>query len=136
MWHAYAKLRLHTDTTLNDFKTLTSALGLSVRKFIKEVCSRYNTTELPHEMAARGRRSAALTTKSGTPGVSQRKPTSIRKELNLSTYKYHALGDYPDLIAQFGATDNASTQTVRVFIPTHAKLFTYQPRYRGNYSTK
>jgi hypothetical protein len=71
MWHAYAKLRLHTDTMLNDFRTLTSALGRSVRMFIKEVCSQYNTTKLPHEMAARGRRLAALTTKSDTPEASQ-----------------------------------------------------------------
>lgn len=39
MWHTYAKLRLHTDTTLNNFRTLTSTLGRSIRIFIKEVCS-------------------------------------------------------------------------------------------------
>jgi hypothetical protein len=112
-WHAYAKLRLHTDTTLNDFRTLTSALGRSVRMFIKDVCSQYDTTDLPHEMAARGRRQAALTS---TIGASQRRLKSTRKEINLSTYKYHALGDYPDLIARFGTTDNASTQTVRGYL--------------------
>jgi hypothetical protein len=114
-WHAYAKLRLHTDTTLNDFRNQTSTLGRSVRIFIKDVCSQYDTKELPHEMAARGRKEAALTMKSNprTPQASQRKPTSLRKHLNLSTYKYHALGDYPSLIATLGTTDNANTQTVR-----------------------
>ena len=116
-WHAYAKLRLHTETTLNDFRTHTSTLGRSVCAFIKDVCSQYDTTELPHEMAARGRRVAALTKKSDIPR-SQIRPTLRHKQLNLTTYKYHALGDYPDLIAQFSTTDNASTQTVRVF---HAK---------------
>jgi len=119
-WHAYAKLRLHTDTTLNEFRTITTTLGRSVRTFIKEVCSQYRTTELPNEMAARGRRAAALAKSSHTPGASRRgasKKTlkSKPKKLNLSTYKYHALGDYPDLVARFGTTDNASTQTVRVF---------------------
>ena len=113
-WHAFAKLRLHTDTTLGDFKTITSSLGRSVRVFIKEVCSQYDTTELPHEMATRGRRQAALTKKPVIPEASQRRPTTLRKQLNLSTYKYHALGDYPDLIAQLGTTDNASTQTVSI----------------------
>lgn len=113
LWHAYAKLRLHTDTTLNDFRMHTSTLGRSVRMFIKDVCSQYNTTELPHKMAARGRKEAALTKNSGTPGASRR--TSLHKELNLSTYKYHALGDYPDLIERFGTMDNASTQTVSGF---------------------
>jgi hypothetical protein len=87
--------------------------------FIKEVCSQYDTTELPHEMAARGRREAALSAKrSGTDAqeASKIRLTSNRKRLNLSTYKYHALGDYPDLIARYGTTDNASTQTVRVFL--------------------
>ena len=120
-WHAYAKLRLHTDSTLNKFRAITTTLGTTVRMFIKEVCPKYNTTELPDEMAARGRRAAAL---SKTPKASK-KPEAFkkpkghkrrgepkRKELNLSTYKYHALGDYPDLIAHFGTTDNASTQTV------------------------
>jgi hypothetical protein len=112
-WHAYAKLRLHTETTLGDFRTITTTLGRSVRIFIKEVCSQYNTTELPNEMAARGRRVAALTRRLDTTTVPTKELTAARKRLNLSTYKYHALGDYPDLIAWYGTTDNASTQTVR-----------------------
>lgn len=112
-WHAYAKLRLHTDTTLNDFKTLTTTLGKSVRTFINEVCSQYHTTELPHEMAARGRRKIALAKKSDAPRASEKPRKSTHKQINLSTYKYHALGDYADLIARFGTTDNASTQMVR-----------------------
>jgi len=123
MWHAFAKLRLHTDTTLNDFRSLTSMLGRSICLFIREVCSQYDTAELPHEMATHGRRVAALAKKTpaDTPGPSQRKLTSIRKEINLSTYKYHALGDYPDLIAWSSTTDNASTQTVSVLPRKHAE---------------
>ena len=54
-WHTFAKLRLHTDTTLDDFRAVMSALGKSVHMFIKDVCSLYNTMELPKEMAAQGR---------------------------------------------------------------------------------
>ncbi len=117
-WHAYAKLRLHTDTTLNHFKTVTSTLGKSVRVFIKDVCSQYDITELPHEIATRGRRQAALTKKPDMIGAPGRRLKSTRKEINLSTYKYHALGDYPDIIATFDTTDNTSTQTVRCFLKT------------------
>lgn len=70
-------------------------------------------------MAARGRKEAALTKKPGASGAPRKRPTSLRKQLNLSTYKYHALGDYPDLIATLGTTDNASTQTVRALICVH-----------------
>jgi hypothetical protein len=115
-WHAFAKLRLHTDSTLKDFRATTTALGKSVRKFIKEVCSLYDTTELPHEMAARGRREIALAKRSNKPGLSQIRLKSAPKQLNLSTYKFHALGDYPDLIAKYGTTDNANTQTVSVLL--------------------
>jgi hypothetical protein len=135
-WHAYAKLRLHTDTTINDFRTVTSTLGRSVRVFIREVCSKYDTTELPHEMAARGRRVVALVKKSDTPTTSQRRLTSTRKILNLSTYKYHALGDYPDTISRFGTTDNASTQTASVIPRTCLMLLYLWSLFRGSYSTR
>jgi hypothetical protein len=34
------------------------------------------------------------------------------KAFNLSTYKWHALGDYANTIRRYGTTDNYSTQTV------------------------
>ncbi|KAF7800213.1 hypothetical protein EIP86_011460, partial [Pleurotus ostreatoroseus] len=39
------------------------------------------------------------------------RPRPHHKVFNLSTYKLHALGDYPDTIPAFGTTDNYSTQT-------------------------
>ena len=35
-----------------------------------------------------------------------------KKLLNLETYKWHALPDYPQAIRRFGTTDNTTTQTV------------------------
>ena len=34
------------------------------------------------------------------------------KKLNLQTYKFHALGDYPDMIRLYRTTDSYSTQLV------------------------
>jgi len=90
--------------------------------FIKEVCSQYITTELPHKMATHSRKESALVGKrsakkpdTGAPGASKRKQKSATsKNLNLLTYKYHALKDYPDQIANFGTMNNTNTQTVRV----------------------
>jgi hypothetical protein len=39
------------------------------------------------------------------------KDTKVKK-FNLSTYKWHALGDYANTIHRYGTTDNYSTQTV------------------------
>ncbi|KAI0309441.1 hypothetical protein OF83DRAFT_65518 [Amylostereum chailletii] len=109
-WHAYAKLRLHTDTTLAFFREVTQDLGDSVRKFEKIVCSIYDTRELPHKTAACGRRHAALIKKHPSTGV----PVNLaatHKSLNLSTYKWHSLGHYPTSVPWFGTSDNGSTQT-------------------------
>ena len=74
-------------------------------------------------MAVCGRRAVALAKKSDIIEVPPKGPlTAIYKQLNLSTYKYHALGDYPNLIAWSSTTDNASTQTVRLFPQKHTEL--------------
>jgi hypothetical protein len=111
VWHAHAKLRLHTETTLEMFQSTTQRLGVLLRAFLRLTCEAYITRELPRETAARGRREAALATKGkGTKGKGKEGPK--RKRLNLATYKYHALGDYPEAIRRFGTTDNYSTQVV------------------------
>lgn len=88
-------------------------LGETVRKFSQTVCSHYHTTELPHEHAARGRRQAQLAVKQ--PHIAQGRIAGPKaKSLNLQTYKYHALGDYPNTIRRIGTTDSYSTQPVRI----------------------
>lgn len=117
-WHAYAKLRLHTDDTLTFFDSATVVLARSVRKFQSTTCAHYHTTELPHEHAARGRREAALSSKQPKSALARRlqKGKSVStakvKSLNLHTYKYHALADYPNTIRRMGTTDSYSTQPV------------------------
>jgi hypothetical protein len=52
VWHAYAKLRMHTEDMLALFDTATTVLGQSVQKFSKTTCQHYHMTELPQECAA------------------------------------------------------------------------------------
>lgn len=63
-WHAYAKLRLHTSSTLDALKKTTKTLGQQLRLWVKQTCSRFNTCELPKEESARHRRKAAAAGKS------------------------------------------------------------------------
>jgi hypothetical protein len=115
MWHAFAKLRIHTDATLELFQAATSSLSASIRRFLKTTCESYLTQELPKEAAARGRRKAALAAKGSSSVSSSKANTGPKwKKLNFKTYKYHALADYPDTIRRFGTTDNYNTQTVRL----------------------
>lgn len=111
-WHAFAKLRIHTDITLNLFQAATRSLSASVQRFLRTTCEDYATQELPKEAAARGRRKAALSAKRGGPVASSTSTGPKFKKLNFKTYKYHALADYPETIRRFGTTDNYNTQTV------------------------
>jgi hypothetical protein len=51
-WHALAKSRMHTDTTLERLRHLTKEFGRLMRQFRDETCSQFNTVELPREVAA------------------------------------------------------------------------------------
>ena len=110
-WHAYAKLHLHTDRTLEFFEMATAYLGKSVCKFQQTTCLFYHTTKLPQECASCGRKMAALAAKQGHAVISTASGPK-HKTLNLSTYKFHALGDYPLAIRHYGTTDNYTTQIV------------------------
>lgn len=112
-WHAYAKLRLHTDNTLNSFEELTKPLGDILRKFGGKFSDQFDTQELPKEADARRRREA----KNRDMGKAKKKTSSRAKvRFNLSTYKLHALGDYANTIRRRGTTDSYSTQMVRVLL--------------------
>jgi len=64
-WHALAKLRLHTSSTLQIFKSTTKLLGQKLRLWVKKTCTAFDTQELPKEASARHRRKAAAAAKSG-----------------------------------------------------------------------
>jgi len=87
-WHGVCKLRMHTDSTIELLEDLTRQFGSLIQRFAADT-SEIPTVELPKEADARRRRKAAGT-------ASENQPTSSKpKKLNLSTYKFHAMGDYP-----------------------------------------
>lgn len=126
MWHAYAKLRMHTESTLSTFGKATRSLGQQLRKFMTKTSTRYATKETPKETAARYRHKVTRAAKkakesSATYSTAPQRPSSPdnepkKKIFNLFTYKAHALGDYLKTIPQFGTTDSYSTQIVSKMI--------------------
>ncbi|KAE9385441.1 hypothetical protein BT96DRAFT_840707, partial [Gymnopus androsaceus JB14] len=112
-WHALAKLRMHTDPTLDRLDKVTAEFGRLMREFRDFTCTKFDTVELPHEAQACARcqvESAGLSTDAtqNATRVAQRKT----KGLNLQTYKFHAMGDYVPTIKLFGTSDSYSTQPV------------------------
>lgn len=63
-WHGLAKLRLHTDGTLEIMDGVTTSLGNNLREFEKRTCSAFVTRELQKEANARIRREAKKSSKS------------------------------------------------------------------------
>jgi hypothetical protein len=55
-WHSLAKLRLHTDLTLDVMDKVTVALGNALRAFSTKTCAAFDTHELKRETEARNRR--------------------------------------------------------------------------------
>jgi len=136
-WHALAKLRLHTESTLTHMESITVVLGRELRHFYSFTCAAFATVELPKEVAARDRKDSREKAKAAAAEDSEARIPPLtttqepkrkkkKKNLNLSTYKVHALGDYVRTIRMFGTTDLYSTQTVRSFvcIPGTKKLMT------------
>ncbi len=114
VWHALAKLRLHTDVTLEIFRASTQHMYEAVRTFATVVCPRHETRESPRQAQARVRRQQAK-----NPNA---QPDSHRKDVKynvVNTYKYHSLGDYADYIVRHGTSDNWTTQIVSLS-PSHS----------------
>jgi hypothetical protein len=131
-WHAFAKLRLHTESTLNHLEQITADLGRLMRKFRDVTNSDFATFELPRESQARKRRAKGKEKEgSGDSASRNRKP----KGLNLFTYKWHALADYVRSIRLFGGTDGFSTQLVGIsFILVATLLTCNRANLRTNWS--
>ncbi|KAH7916893.1 hypothetical protein BV22DRAFT_980594, partial [Leucogyrophana mollusca] len=103
-WHALAKLRMHTDSSLSLYEGVTNRFCRELRRFRDETAKAFKTVELPKERAARQRR------RKGDPPTGPQKLPVKPKGLNLNTYKFHALADYARTISQFGTTDSYTTQ--------------------------
>lgn len=134
-WHGLAKLRMHSDLTLDILDALTTDLGSQFRSFKVNVCAAYDAKELDKEVNARSHRQAkeavrrtqagnkknSVTNVLPTNGkgriVTAKEPVDRNKlrrsvSFNLQTYKIHALGDYVSCIRHFGTTDSYSTEPV------------------------
>ena len=107
-WHALAKLRMHTDTTLEHLSHLTKEFGRIMRQFRDQTCSQFDIVELPCEVAARSRHQRGQTkifSKHPTYDAPAGPSTALShkvvpiplshklRKLNLLTTKFHFLGD-------------------------------------------
>ncbi|KIK34293.1 hypothetical protein CY34DRAFT_98289, partial [Suillus luteus UH-Slu-Lm8-n1] len=127
-WHALAKLRMHSGSTITFLEETFEKLSRKLRKFQKYTCAAFNAVELPREKRAREKRASQRAENGNT---SQESSGARVKKFNLLTYKFHAMGDYASTIRLFGTTDSFTTQigelahrALKVFYPLTNKLDT------------
>ena len=104
MFYTFARLAMHTEGTLHAFDLAVVSLGKAMRNFLAKVCPKFDTRKLSGETESCQRRRQ----RKGKMDVTGPK----HKGLNLNTYKYHRLGDYPRMVRELGTLDNYSTQLV------------------------
>jgi hypothetical protein len=105
------------EMTILDLESSTTRLGECMRKFEKDLCSKYDTKDLPSELAARMQRQQwkAIQKSTTIPAPTQKeaaKKGPQQRKFNLKTYKYHTLGDYVTSIRLHGPLDGYSSQLV------------------------
>ncbi|KAK7452756.1 hypothetical protein VKT23_012157 [Stygiomarasmius scandens] len=100
-WHAYAKLRLHSDSTVESLCQATRSFGDSLRKFVWVTCAAFETTELDKERAKRLRREARAREKNGGD-ADPASEIHQKVSFNPNTSKFHAMGHYADAIGEHG----------------------------------
>jgi hypothetical protein len=81
-WHALAKLRMHTDDTLELLTRTTSALGQQFHLFISSTCAFYDTLETAKEQRARLKRTMKP---KGSLGVSVPLPMATSDPSNIDS---------------------------------------------------
>jgi hypothetical protein len=70
-WHGFAKLRIHTDDTLEVMDNVTQSLGATIHVFKVDTCPNFHTKELKRE--AQGRQRCETRTHSVTQDVLERR---------------------------------------------------------------
>ncbi|KAI0337344.1 hypothetical protein BDW22DRAFT_1468571 [Trametopsis cervina] len=121
VWHALAKLRLHTESTLEVLDLATVAMGQSTRHFAKETAA-LDIRDLPAKKTEK-RRSGKVANEHAKPDSSGPQPK--RRLLNLATFKWHNAGHVAAAIRRFGTTDNYTTQIGEL---EHRRVKKFYPR--------
>lgn len=128
-WHGLAKLRMHTDQTLELLDDVTISLGQQFRFFVNIICPDFKTRELPREAAARARRSKKpSTTGSGSGPISV---SSNNTENTSSILTPPLSADADSLTTTLTAAPQSSTSTRRL---KTLNLDTYKYHSLGDYT--
>ena len=124
-FHAFSKLRMHSDDSLGVYHGLTIVFGQVMRHFTSTVCNELDALPLAKEAAATASGQAKTQARSQTRAQSharslsqdwKRSKSPQSKTFNMFTFKWHTLGHYPSIIRHYGTLDLLGTHIVHVTI--------------------
>lgn len=92
-----------SESTVTLLEETFKNLAHKLCKFQCDTCSTFNTKELPKEIVACHQAASQYSNTATTP--LELRGARLKKLFNLSTYKFHAMGDYVSIIRLFGSTD-------------------------------
>jgi hypothetical protein len=111
-FHAFAKLRLHTEDTLSFLDRFVTLFGNSLNSFL-DATENVETEELPRERVAREQREAAKAIAEGRSAPPSKKKS---KTFPREAYKLHPGGDFTWFIRWLSTADQWSTRLVSLMI--------------------
>jgi hypothetical protein len=141
-WHALAKLRMHTESTLTQMEKVTTILGRQLRDFSNITCNAFKTTELPKEAASRARREIRQRSKQApklvaeaTPDASSQTPAEATPE----TSSQASAEATPETSSQTPAEESSQAPSPAVSAakgkrPKILNLFVYKLHALGDYT--
>lgn len=125
-WHALAKLRMHTDYTLQGLDKATTVIGCELRSFREWSRASFTVKELPSETRARTRRTQRA--KVSRRGAAAQPGAATNASISVTNIA--VAGSAPTAAGASTAEMNASTPSARVRI---LNLFTYKLHALGDY---
>ncbi|KAI0258021.1 hypothetical protein BC834DRAFT_837041 [Gloeopeniophorella convolvens] len=132
-WHALAKMRMHTDSSLQLLDDVMIAIGVRLRHFAIVTCAPFQTKETEREYLAwkqdEAHQSIMSTERSDSRST---EPGRRVRRFHLRTIKTHFLRDYVASIKYMGTTDSTSTQIVSLLPMCGTQTYEHTPRASKN----
>ncbi|KAG2064257.1 hypothetical protein BDR04DRAFT_972878, partial [Suillus decipiens] len=108
-WHALAKLRIHSESTLNFLEELFKKLSQKLHKFKSYTCAAFHSVQLPKEKPAHQQKSAQCSETNSTSPESLASGPRMKK-FHLGTYKFYTMSDYVRTVRFFRTMDSFTTK--------------------------
>jgi hypothetical protein len=136
-WHGLAKLRMHTDATIDKLEAVTQDLGKKFRDFKKMTCAAFETRELQREFNARMRRQNQRARPRGNPAPTTVQNSTERQRVGLDSAHDSGVSSVPQSLPSVtqAASNTVVTSRISGRQMKTLNLNTYKHHALGDYAS-